>query len=257
MKSKTHIQSIFIIAAIAICDIAMATSALGKPDSAASQPREKLYRAVIAEALTGTVCSANLNVIAEACEKSDSVLDKKALANGKGETAPAVTRQVLSSTDRETKKIIDFAGAADTDPGDRARALYHFGQLMHTLQDFYFLSNYLELKIEDSNPGNLDPYNIEPINWSRTSREPHDIAVLGFEYGGIDKTSASEIEGAKKFGNATYFSMARELALKETQRQWNTIERLIHIKYPERSAEITKAMKNASCPADFKPGTLP
>jgi hypothetical protein len=257
MIFKMHIRTIFTIALIASCSTAMTTIAHGKPDSATRQTPAKGYRGILEEALGGTICSANLKVIEEACEKSDSVLDKKSLANGKGEAAPAMTRQLLSFTDRETKKIIDFAGAADTDPEDRARSLYHFGQLMRTLQDFYFYSNYLELKIEDSHPAEIDPYNIELLNWSRTSREPGEIAAMGFEYGGMDKTSVSEIEGAKTCGKATYFSIARELALKETQRQWNTIDRLIHVKYPQRANEISAAMKNASCPPEFKPGALP
>jgi|SRR3984885_8445507 hypothetical protein len=257
MISIRHIRTIFTVALIATCNIATPPIALCKPDPSMNQTASKNYRAIMEDALSGTVCSANLKVIVEACERSDSVLDKKALDNGKGAAAASITRQVLSLTDRETKKIIDFAGAADTDPEDRARALYHFGRLMRTLQDFYFCSNYLELQIEDTNPANLDPYKIEPINWSRISRDPHEIATLGFEYGGIDKTSASEPEGAKTSGRATYFSMAKELALKETQRQWNTIERLIRIRYPQKATEISLAMKKSSCPADFKPGAVP
>jgi hypothetical protein len=61
-------------------------------------------------------------------------------------------------------------------------------------------------------------------------------------------------EGAKKLDNATYFSIAKELSVKEAQREWNTIERLIRVKYPAKAAEIIVALKNASCPANFKPG---
>ena len=42
---------------------------------------------------------------------------------------------------------MNYAGDADANVKDRERALFHLGQAMHTTQDFYCRSNYVELEV--------------------------------------------------------------------------------------------------------------
>ena len=160
--------------------------------------------------------------------------------------------KIFKFIDRETSKILNLAASADTSPEDRARALHHFGLILRALQEFYLKSNYLELKIESSKDKAFDPYNIEPINWTRVGKDPRSIEIAGFKFGDFDKASVKSPEGAKKVDTATYFSMSKELSVKEMLREWNTIERLIKVRYPQKATEIGVALKNASCPANVK-----
>ncbi len=258
-----NIKAIFVMLLICISSgmSDLAVAAKTSPDM--EQELDKIHREIIEEALSGTISSANLKIVVDGCAKDIAISDKKAILDATGETAAPFTNRLFSGADREIKRVINFAGQADTNADDRARALYHLGQVLRPLQDFYLFSNYLELKLADKNV--LDPYGIELINWSKTARDSRSAPSSGskfeslssFEYGDRDKSSPAQAEGAKTFGKATYFSMAKELALKETQRQWNVIERLLNVKYAERAPKIINALKNGSCPENFDPEEVP
>lgn len=221
----------------------------GKSDDAPSNVSNTAIFAQIADdSLSGTICSGNLQLIKSACSEAHSDPDGKDWSDD----SESGVEKSFKYVDRQTTKILNLAATADTSAEDRARVLYRFGLVLRALEEFYLKSNYVELKMEAS-PANFDPYNIEPLNWTKVGKDTRAIAIAGFKFGEFDKSSAKLPEGAKKLGDATFHSMAKELCVKEAQREWNTIERLIKVRYPQRASEITVAVKNATCPASFTP----
>ena len=245
-KTDRHMDRIFANVVAAILLTAGANSGYAEPSKTA-KPENSLFAQIADEGLSGTVCSGNLQIIKSACSEAHSDPDGKDWSDD----TDAGVGKIFKYIDRQTSKILNLAGSADTNADDRARALYRFGLVMRALEEFYLKSNYLELKIAAD--GNLDPYSIEPINWTKVAKGSRSIAQTGFKFGEFDKSSAKSPLGAKKLGTATYFSMAKELSVREAQREWNTIERLIRVRYPQKAAEIAIALKNASCPEGFKP----
>ena len=218
-------------------------------DSLAVPSERGIFGQIVEEGLSGTVCSANLAVIKSACNEEHSDQDGRDWSD---DTELGVGK-IFRFVDRQTAKMLNLAGSADINPVDRAKFLFHFGLVMRALTEFYLRSNYLELKIESQTAQPFDPYKIEPINWTRVGKDQRAIAIAGFKFGEFDKSSPKLPEGAKKLKQATYFSMSKELTVKEAQREWNTVERLIRVRYPQKAPEIVIALKNAGCAGDFKP----
>ncbi len=219
-----------------------------KVTSLEKQNQENIYRSVIDDSLSSTICDTNRKIVEDACAQNDAVISYKSLATATGENANPITAQIFTYTDRETRKIINFAGNADTSAEDRANALHHLGLLLRPMLDFYFRSNYIELKVEEGDPLRRPaPYDIEPLKLSQVGRDAQSISRHGFEYGDIDKTQPTSTQGKKLYEKATYHSIVKELAVKETQRQWNTIEQLIKVKFPQKSAQIITALKQSKC----------
>jgi len=224
-----------------------------KVTSLEKQNQVNIYSSVIDDSLSGTICDTNRKIIADACAQNDSVLDYKTLTAAKGDEANPITAKIFSYAERETRKIINFAGNADTSPEDRANALHHLGLLLRPMQDFYFRSNYLELKVEQGDPLRRPaPYDIEPLRLSQVGRDAQSISRYGFEYGDIDKTQPNTPQSKKLYEKATYHAIVKELVVKETQRQWNTIEQLIKVKFPQKSAQIISALKQNKCSNSLK-----
>jgi hypothetical protein len=221
------------------------------PAQAASLEKQNpvsIYRSVVDDSLGGTICDTNRKIIADACAQNDAVLDYKNLPAATDGEANLVTAKIFSYVERETRKIINFAGNADTSAEDRANALHHLGLLLRPMQDFYFRSNYLELKVEQGDPLRRPaPYDIEVLRLSQVGRDAQSISRNGFEYGDIDKTQPNATQSKKIYEKATYHTIVKELAVKETQRQWNTIEQLIKVKFPQKSSQIITALKQSKC----------
>jgi hypothetical protein len=218
------------------------------PDAAGASASTALFAQIADDGLSGTICGGNLQIVKNACAEAHSDPDGKDWSDD----VDSGVEKSFKYIDRQTSKILNFAASADTNAEDRARVLYRFGLVLRALEEFYLKSNYVELKMEAS-PANFDPYNIEPVNWTKVGKDARSIAIAGFKFGQFDKSSVEFPEGGKKLSDATYHSMAKELCVKEAQREWNTVERLIKVRYPQRASEITVALKNATCPANFKP----
>lgn len=245
-----------LIGAVATCILAAdplgaLAGETGTPHKKPSVAEPGIYSSIADEGLSATVCGGNMSIIKAACDKAHSDPDGKDYSD---DTDGGVGK-IFKLIDRQTTKILNLAPSVDTNPEDRARALYLLGLILRALDEFYLKSNYVELKIEAANGSSkaFDPYNVEPINWTKVGKDARSIEIAGFKFGDFDKSTAKTVEGAKKFDTATYFSIARELSVKESMREWNTLERLIRVKYPAKAAEIMVALKTASCPAGFKP----
>jgi hypothetical protein len=211
-----------------------------------------VHEQVTTEALSRAVCQANLKVIALGSD---------------GETASANTQvddsykhfkdknllKTLNYVEREKRKVLNFCATADVDQKNRVRALYHFGVILHTLQDFYSTSNYLELKLEEMKKAHHAPtsenlYNLPLIDWSTLlsllrNGERTSIVVEGF-----DKSDADDPEAKLTVGGITYFALAKELAVRETERQWQQLESLIKAKLKGNGTAVTVSLKSAGCP---------
>lgn len=199
------------------------------------------------DALAQTFVDSNLNLIQRACDsqiKSGSEAAKEARRHFTDDSFS----KSLNYIDREKKLVLDYAASSDTNTMDRARALYHFGLLLHTAQDFYSHTNYLELTAGQrlKTKGDIgDPYSLELVNWAKLpSGRENGLSTSPDIY----KEDSKSAEGNISIGNVNYYKAARELALKESIRQWNSIESLIKIRFPSRCAAILAALKQASVP---------
>jgi hypothetical protein len=62
------------------------------------------------------------------------------------------------------------------------------------------------------------------------------------------KDDPNGAQGKIAYGKSNYFKIAKELAVKETIRQWNSVEALIKLRHAAKANAILTAMKEASCP---------
>lgn len=209
----------------------------------------EIHERIVADALGGTFSEGNLKIIQKACASQDRPGGAGA-DEARRHFATSKMTQSLAYIDREKKKALNFANDADTSESDRMRALYYFGLMLHTCQDFYSRSNYLETKLTEVKKGNtVDPYNIDLVDWSKVSLEGSPI-TSGPDPS-LDKTTPETEQGKKKLNGATLFKAAKELAVRETERQWNMFEALVRNRYQGRANAILTAMKKQNCDQKF------
>lgn len=219
-KQKALSTAILILAA-SMVPIALASS------PAPDQPR---YSSILREALSQQFDRGNLDLVSKYIETQDAVPAKQVKGS-------AYALYLAQSIDRNQKKFVNLAQAADTNPRDRFYALKTFASLLHTVQDFYSKTDYISetIKAKSSKRGAhaVDPYQLDFADWEK-------IKNKSLQYESADIATIVP-DGAK---------IARELSLRETQRQWEILEALIKQKYPDRSSNILTALKSASTPYD-------
>ncbi len=212
---------------------------------------QSLHGKIVKEALSSTLDSPNLNLVI-------SCLDQKAQADAK-DSPPAAAgsanqyslKSVTSFVDREQKKILNYAAEADVSPASRYHCLKHLGQLLLVAEDFYSRSDYVEVQsarlTQKLGKAGFDPYNIELVDWNKLfSALKQNEAII---YGPAVQAKEDAKEGKAPLASTTYFKTARELAVRETSRQWEVLETLIKQRYHERAITILAALKQASCPS--------
>jgi len=202
-----------------------------------------IHGAITREALGNKFCSKNLAVLIESGDQTLPSTGQFFFSKGK-------LRSSLSFLEREQKKIINYCHDADSNPKDRYRALKHMGALLRASQDFYSHSKYLELEAErlkNRKDKTFDPYQIDLVDWSKVTL-PEYKALNGSTIDDGGRPMETEEEGAEKLGGTTYFRAARELAVRETARQWDMLSTLIKHKYKEKSLTILTALREASAP---------
>jgi hypothetical protein len=93
----------------------------------------------------------------------------------------------------------------------------------------------------------FDPYNIELIDWNKLNNaEKKNEPVL---FGPASQAKETAGQGKEPLAGSTYYKAARELAVRETSRQWEVLETLIKQRYRTRAINILAALRQASCPA--------
>lgn len=199
-----------------------------------------LHGEMIREALANKVCPANLKLIMASCEDSEDYFKVGKLKSG------------LAHIDREQKKLLNYAAEADVSPEARYRTLKHFGIMVRAAQDFYSRTNYVELQVKKMSAKYgkaFDPYQLELVDWGKLSQGNN------LDLDGATKQMESAAKASEELGAATYYKAARELALRETARQWDVLQSLIKTRYRDKSLTILTALKEAHCP-DKEPDDL-
>lgn len=201
------------------------------------------------DALAGTIFDANLAVIIKAVVSQD-ISGSEGANEARRHFGDDNFSASLAYIDREKKKALNYASDADTDPDNRARSLKHFGLMLHAAQDFYSQTNYVELALEDSRK-RADPFNIELADWAKIPDgyvgPASGTRLTSAKYNmDLDKDNAHTPEGKKAAAGTTYFMIARDLAVRETQRQWNLFEALLKGRFQTRAVAIIAALKEAS-----------
>jgi len=211
------------------------------------QHGQSLHGTIVKDALSATLNQSNLALVIKSLdeEAKDAAMAADKLFAGNS------LKSGVFFVDREQKKILDYASDADTSPGSRYRCLKHLGQLLLVAQDFYSRTNYLEIQAAKltakSGPESFDPYNIELVDWNKLNTALRANQPLA--YGSASQAKETAEEGKSALGDTTYYKAARELAVRETLRQWQILETLIKQRYREKAVTILAALKEASCPA--------
>lgn len=204
-----------------------------------------IHAGVVREGLADIICPANLEVIINGSKAQDSTINDANSEQQRHFETKNINRS-YEYVKREQKKILNYANDADSNAESRTRTLYHFGMMLHTVQDFYSNTNYLNLKIDEmdrTSGGGYDPYSIDLIDWTRITGS-HPAAVGGVE---LKVEPAPKAKMLQPLKDTTYGRVARGLAIRETIRQWTYLETLLRNKYGERSATILLALRHASC----------
>lgn len=227
----------------------LATSMMISGFASSSIEGMDVHEEIIKEALAGTICPANIEVIANGSRYQDGDATGNETDPQRHFESKSINRS-YEYVKREQKKVINFAGKADSSEDARTRTLYHFGMMLHTLQDFYSNTNYLELKLDEANrteSGGFDPYSLELFDWQRLTADATP-AVGGKEL----KPEEVQIEKLNKpLRDTTYGKVARGLAIRETSRQWTFLEQLLKNRYGEKADTIILALREASCVKKF------
>ncbi|MBK9619867.1 MAG: hypothetical protein IPO31_11885 [Candidatus Obscuribacter sp.] len=202
------------------------------------QDGQSLHGQILREALSNKICAKNLEFISQSADRTAP--EAKSDFFGKGNL-----KSGLGYVEREQKIILNYAQDADLSARSRYRTLFHVGRLMRVAQDFYSQSNYVELQAErhkEKLGPAFDPYQIELVDWSKLNYSEYlKRGNKSLNDGGRPKENAEE--GKDRLGSATYYKVAKDLATRESVRQWDLLMALIRQKYPKRSASIITALK--------------
>lgn len=210
-----------------------------------------IHEQITSEALKDLLSPANLKVIIDANVAQDAS-GSEALAELRRHFGDERFASSLGYIDREKKRALNYASEADTDPEQRGRTLRHFGEVLHCVQDFYSRTNYLELML--AKPAlREDPYSIPLVDWQKVPDGYPGLVCFNAKAGNVNDSAAIvkdslNTEAGKKIvsGKITYFQVAKDLAVRESQRQWNLFETMIRNRCGTRAAAIIAALKQAS-----------
>lgn len=213
-----------------------------------------IHAQITRDALLGTFSEANLKVIVAANESQDKP-GSEAVAELRRHFGEAQFSSSIGYIDREKKRALNYAAESDTDTESRGYALRHFGEMLHAVQDFYSRTNYIELMLRNSE-FKSDPFSIPLVDWQKVPSGYPGLESFNVRAGVAGDTERSAMivkdspqtpGGAKvAVGKTTYFQIARELAVRETQRQWNLFESMLRNRCGTRAPAVIAAIKEAS-----------
>lgn len=246
--AKKEQSNLFLVAASALV-----LSFCPRPATAAPGTDLSPHAAITTEALAEILGAKNLHVVIEANdneEKSGSEGSTEPRRHCDGSHLPGS----VSYIDREKKRALTLASEADSNVQSRADALRHFGMMLHAVQDFYTRSNYVELQLENPQYKH-DPFNIPLVDWSRVpdgykgSTSGNGLTAAAYDRPDdiLRKDSKDSIGGRTLLSDnkTTYYAVAKDLATRETQRQWNLFEALLRAQLGSRSAAVIASLRQA------------
>lgn len=212
-----------------------------------------LHAAMTREALGGTFADANLKALIAANESQDTPGSEGRTEKRRHFDGNDVFPAALAYINREKTRALNLAVEADTDAQSRADTLRHLGLMLHSVQDFYLHTNYVEIAME-TEKNHSDPYNTPLVDWSRVpdgyvgAKSSCRLAACS----AVDTADAINKEGDTTHGGkvslgggVTQYKVARDLAIRETQRQWNLFETLVRNKLGTRATAVLTALKQA------------
>lgn len=211
-----------------------------------------IHADITAEALRGVLSEGNLKFVIEANQNQDKP-GTEGIAELRRHFGDESFLSALAYIDREKRRALNYAVESDTDAEARGYALRHFGEMLHSVQDFYSRTNYIELMVANSQY-KQSPYDIPLVDWTKVPAGYPGLKCFSAKAGSsnagelalIVKDNA-ETSGGKKVisGKVTQFQVAKELAIRETSRQWNLFETLIRSRTGSRAPAIIAALKQA------------
>jgi hypothetical protein len=222
-------------------------------DSASSQV--DVHGQITHDALTGSISEGNLKLIADADSSQDAAGSEAARERRRHFDGSSINA-TLNYIFREKNKALVLAAEADTEPQSRLDALRHFGMMLHAVQDFYLRSNYVEQQLAQE-ANQADPYNIALVDWNKVAAGAFSAAKHGESDDPLNKDN-STVGGGKTSvaGKITYHSVAKDLAVRETQRQWNLFETLVRNRCGDRAPAVLAALRQASTPTASQIGAI-
>lgn len=197
---------------------------------------------IIKEALEGTVCQRNIAVIIEGAYYQNQGLNSPAKKPDRHFESESIDRSI-KYVKSEHRKILNAACEAGPDQEMRTRALFHFGMMVHTLNNFYTNTNYLPNLVKakkKEKDDSYDPYDLALADWSKISSSGKNAVKL-IELRDRPTTFQKPIQ------DTTLTKVARGLAIREVRRQWDFIESMIRARYIDKADIIIAALKTAGC----------
>lgn len=209
--------------------------------------QSSVHAQITRDALTEMVAPENLRLIIEANDSQDAPGGEGVAERRRHFDASAIAG-AYHYIEREKTKALNLASEADTEPEARLDALRHIGLMLHSVQDFYLRSNYVETQLENPE-AKVDPYNISLVDWTKVSEGKYTAAKHGDPEDALNKDSSTAGGGKTSLGGkVTYHSVAKDLAVRETQRQWNLLETLLRSRCGDRAPAVLAALRKASTP---------
>lgn len=261
-------------------------------------PGKNVHRQIIIAALKRfSVSDEAIRTISRGADSQDNPFGSK-WSRSENHSCDNKISQSFAYVDERTNKAVELAERADSDQGACGNALYAFGEGLHSLQDFYSHSNYVEwLLMEKEKIAPIDRTGVNPVpapiktcyyfyqsklkqeaflshadniqalrakekneampfhseeEWQARQATNEPSAALDYALGPgnllhmeLNKDSESQLEGKVECGKdgKTLFAIARDLAIDDTARQWQTLEERILSRYGDRGSLIIKALK--------------
>lgn len=243
LKKQRKIYRTIGLSAIAACAFQMVSGPAALAFALKDKDGNSIHGAIFKEALGNRVAPKNLKLLIEVADKTFPTTGQYFFSKGK-------LKSSASFVQREQMKAINFAHDADTNPKDRYRALKHLAMMLRACQDFYSHSKYLEIQAAREQARKekvFDPYQMELFDWSKLGNASY-LEYEGMHVDDGGRPMETEEEGSGKLGAATYFKAARELAVRETARQFDVYMAIVKQKYKARNLTITTALREASAP---------
>lgn len=117
----------------------------------------------------------NLRTIGKGCDSQDVPLTYKFASCPQNHCDDDQIKGGCDYWRARVKQAVTDAAYADTDPASRNKALFEFGEGMHTVQDFYSHANYLEWLLQNDK-------GLEPVPWDDL---PSSIRTGYYYYAGF------------------------------------------------------------------------
>lgn len=220
-----------------------------------TKPEANVHGEMTREALAGILAPSNLQAVTDANQSQDA-LNSEAAAEKRRHCDGSNLRASVQYINRETSRALNSAVESDSELQSRSDALRHLGLMIHCAQDFYLRSNYVELNLE-AEEHKTDPYNIPLVDWAKV---PEGIsgatsgtkltAAKDADLQDVLRKDSATTNGGKIVvsPNVTYYSIARELAVRETQRQWSLFETILRSRCGDRAPAVIAALRKAAPP---------